>query len=232
MEIENTEEALPEECLRNLISLRTLCLCKCPLPQGMRYLTALQRLTVWRSEVVISNDWVEMEWQGLRTLLSLHFFDLPKLKSQISVKNQLIVQLFFLRIVEVEEKELKGAGAEPLPDSRRGLCIHGWEIETCKLSILTSSKLQLWEEKLQTSHLQEMLAGSKRHYVQLRSLQQQIKWKFRRLLSCTFILPAFYNNMWLSQVIHQWSTRQKVESKYRAPCIGDVVLLISKYIEI
>ncbi|KAM4082598.1 hypothetical protein ACJW30_11G187000 [Castanea mollissima] len=25
--------------------------------------------------------------------------------------------------------------------------------------------------------------------------------------------PAFYNNMWLSQVIHQWSTRQEVESK-------------------
>ena len=28
------------------------------------------------------------------------------------------------------------------------------------------------------------------------------------------------------------STRQEVESKYRAQCIGDVVLLISKYIEI
>ena len=68
MNIENTEEALPEECLRNLISLRTLTLYKCPLPQGMRYLTALQHLNVWESEVVdISNDWDEMEWQGLRT---------------------------------------------------------------------------------------------------------------------------------------------------------------------
>ena len=28
------------------------------------------------------------------------------------------------------------------------------------------------------------------------------------------------------------STRQEVKSKYRAPCIGDVVLLISMYIEI
>ncbi|XP_030962680.1 putative disease resistance protein RGA4 isoform X1 [Quercus lobata] len=82
IEIENTEEALPEECLPNLISLRTLYLVKCPLPQGIRYLTALQDLNVWKSEVVdLSNDWDEMEWQGLTTLLSLHFYDLPKLVS-------------------------------------------------------------------------------------------------------------------------------------------------------
>ena len=57
MDIENTEEALPEECLPNLISLRTLTLYKCPLPQGMQYLTALQELTIADSEVVdISND--------------------------------------------------------------------------------------------------------------------------------------------------------------------------------
>ena len=62
IEIEDTKEALPEECLPNLISLRTLYLEKCPLPQGMRYLTALQHLNVWFSEVVdISNDWDEME---------------------------------------------------------------------------------------------------------------------------------------------------------------------------
>ncbi|KAK4591723.1 hypothetical protein RGQ29_016240 [Quercus rubra] len=82
MWIKDTEEALPEECLPNLISLRTLYLVQCPLPQGMRYLTALQELDVWKSEVVdISNDWDEMEWQGLRTLLSLHFYKLPKLVS-------------------------------------------------------------------------------------------------------------------------------------------------------
>ena len=78
MNIENTEEALPEECLPNLISLRTLWLDKCPLPQGIRYLTALQHLYVWNSEVV---DWDEMEWQGLRSLLSLEFYELPKLVS-------------------------------------------------------------------------------------------------------------------------------------------------------
>ena len=47
LEIHDMDEALPEELLRNLISLRTLFLEKCPLPpQGMRYLTALQSLNV------------------------------------------------------------------------------------------------------------------------------------------------------------------------------------------
>ncbi|XP_065635041.1 disease resistance protein RGA2 [Quercus suber] len=82
MWIKETEEALPEEWLRNLISLRTLYLDKCPLPQGIRYLTALQHLEVKFSEVVdLVNDWDEMEWQGLRTLLSLQFYKLPKLVS-------------------------------------------------------------------------------------------------------------------------------------------------------
>ena len=55
----------------------------------------------------------------------------------------IFLKLFFLWIVEVEEKELKAVGSEPLPNGRRGLRIHGWEIETRKLSILTSSNLQL-----------------------------------------------------------------------------------------
>nr|POE81592.1 hypothetical protein CFP56_18738 [Quercus suber] len=88
MFIQQLEEALPEEFLRNLISLRTLHLNKCPLLQGMRYLTALQHLNVGKSEVVdISNDWDEMEWQGLRTLLSLQFYNLPKL--EILKKSQM-----------------------------------------------------------------------------------------------------------------------------------------------
>ncbi|KAF7126716.1 hypothetical protein RHSIM_Rhsim11G0157800 [Rhododendron simsii] len=46
---------------------------------------------------------------------------------------------------EVDEKELKAAGAELLPDGRRGLRLHGWEIE--------------WEQKLQSSHFPEMVFG-------------------------------------------------------------------------
>ncbi|XP_010547972.1 PREDICTED: TIP41-like protein [Tarenaya hassleriana] len=61
--------------------------------------------------------------------------------------------------VEVNEETLKSAGAEILPDGRRGLRIHGWEIESLRGSILNSLALQQWEEKLQTSHLPEMVFG-------------------------------------------------------------------------
>ncbi|BFG41969.1 hypothetical protein CerSpe_282430 [Prunus speciosa] len=61
--------------------------------------------------------------------------------------------------VEVDEKELKAAGAEPLTDGRHGLRIHGWEIESRKRSILKSSTLELWEKKLETYHMPEMVFG-------------------------------------------------------------------------
>ncbi|KAJ8768946.1 hypothetical protein K2173_023941 [Erythroxylum novogranatense] len=61
--------------------------------------------------------------------------------------------------LEIDQKELKAAGAELSTDGRRGLRIHGWEIFSSNLSILNSSSLQQWEEKLQTSHLPEMVFG-------------------------------------------------------------------------
>ncbi|XP_047977860.1 TIP41-like protein isoform X2 [Salvia hispanica] len=60
---------------------------------------------------------------------------------------------------ESDERELKVAGALPLDGGRVGFLIHGWEIETTKRSILNSSHLQQWEEKLQTTHLPEMVFG-------------------------------------------------------------------------
>ncbi|GLT76688.1 hypothetical protein SLA2020_483330 [Shorea laevis] len=61
--------------------------------------------------------------------------------------------------VEVDDKDLKAAGAELLTDGLRGLRIHGWEIESRNNSILNSSSSQQWEQKLQTSHLPEMVFG-------------------------------------------------------------------------
>lgn len=61
--------------------------------------------------------------------------------------------------VEVDENDLKAAGAELLPGGRHGIRIQGWEVESLKRSILSSSTLQLWEEKLQTSHFPEMIFG-------------------------------------------------------------------------
>ncbi|CAN0905927.1 TIP41-like protein [Linum grandiflorum] len=60
---------------------------------------------------------------------------------------------------EVDEKDLKAAGAELLTDGLRGLRIHGWEIVSKTGSILNSSAVEQWEEKLQTSHLPEMVFG-------------------------------------------------------------------------
>ncbi|GMH23611.1 hypothetical protein Nepgr_025454 [Nepenthes gracilis] len=62
--------------------------------------------------------------------------------------------------VEVDENELKNFGAELLTDGRFGLRIRGWEIEAVKQSILKSLDLHQWEEKLQTSHLPEMIFGN------------------------------------------------------------------------
>lgn len=39
---------------------------------------------------------------------------------------------------EVNEGDLKAAGAELLPEGRSGLRIHGWEIESRKFPILNS----------------------------------------------------------------------------------------------
>nr|UVK35481.1 TIP41-like family protein [Gleditsia microphylla] len=62
--------------------------------------------------------------------------------------------------VKVDENDLKAAGAELFSDDvRHGIRIHGWEIETRKRSILKSSTVDEWEQKLQTSHLPEMVFG-------------------------------------------------------------------------
>ncbi|XP_050364636.1 TIP41-like protein isoform X2 [Argentina anserina] len=64
-----------------------------------------------------------------------------------------------MEVVEVDEKELKAAGATRFSDGRHGIRIHGWDIETRKRSILNSSTRELWEKKLETCHLPEMVFG-------------------------------------------------------------------------
>ncbi|KAJ0443129.1 putative TIP41-like protein [Helianthus annuus] len=81
---------------------------------------------------------------------------------------------------EADEKEVKAAGAELLPDGRRGLRIHGWEIESTNRSCLTSLNLQSWEEKLETSHLPEMIfVGWKNEPLPPVEVPAAAQWKFR-----------------------------------------------------
>ncbi|XP_031384141.1 TIP41-like protein isoform X1 [Punica granatum] len=62
--------------------------------------------------------------------------------------------------IVVDENNLKAAGAQPLEDGRCGLRINEWEIESRKRSILNSSSLLEWEQKLGTSHMPEMIFGN------------------------------------------------------------------------
>lgn len=50
--------------------------------------------------------------------------------------------------VEVDDKDLKAAGAEILTDGRHGLRIHGWEIVSCNGAILNSSSLITYSPSL------------------------------------------------------------------------------------
>ena len=179
MYIENTEEALPEECLPNLISLRTLYLHKCPLPQGIRYLTALQQLYVWKSEVVdLPNDWDEMEWQGLRTLLSLDFFRLPKLVSlpmglqyvsslqnlQISQCHSLIaIPEWICKLISLQSLQIRYCpNLESLPEGIGALTsLQTLEIEDCPI-LLKRCKKQIGEDWHKISHIPNLIGDLSR----------------------------------------------------------------------
>lgn len=45
--------------------------------------------------------------------------------------------------VEIDENDLKAAGAELLADGRHGIRVHGWEVHSLKSSILNSPTLKL-----------------------------------------------------------------------------------------
>ncbi|XP_059439396.1 putative disease resistance protein RGA3 [Corylus avellana] len=79
-------ETLPEDLLKNLTSLQSLKIRNChrlnSLSTGIQHLTALQDLELYNcDELELANDEDGMQWQGLKSLLSLEFSKLPKLVS-------------------------------------------------------------------------------------------------------------------------------------------------------
>jgi hypothetical protein len=79
-------ETLPEEGLKKLTSLKSLMIRGCnrlnSLSPGIQHLAALQDLELYDCpELEVANVEDEMQWQGLKSLLSLKFLGLPKLVS-------------------------------------------------------------------------------------------------------------------------------------------------------
>jgi hypothetical protein len=79
-------ETLPEDWLKNLTSLESLNIWRCnrlnSLSPAIQHLTALQELELCSClELELANDEDGMQWQGLKSLLSLEFSQLPKLVS-------------------------------------------------------------------------------------------------------------------------------------------------------
>ncbi|XP_042954715.1 putative disease resistance protein RGA3 [Carya illinoinensis] len=79
-------ETLPEDGLQNLISLQYLTITYCPklksLSQGVQYLTALQNLELTDCPLLdLGNDEHQMQWKGLKSLISLEFQIIPKMVS-------------------------------------------------------------------------------------------------------------------------------------------------------
>uniref|UniRef100_A0A0E0KJA8 TIP41-like protein n=1 Tax=Oryza punctata TaxID=4537 RepID=A0A0E0KJA8_ORYPU len=72
--------------------------------------------------------------------------------------------------------ELKAAGAEAIPG---GVRVKGWVIQTHKGPILNSASLQLFEDKLQTTHLPEMVFGES--FLSLQHAQTGIRLNFNPL---------------------------------------------------
>jgi Leucine-rich repeat (LRR) protein len=79
-------ETLPEEWLKNLTFLKSLMIRRCnrlnSFFPGIQHLAALQDLVLLECpELELANVEDEMQWQGLKSLLSLEFSRLPKLVS-------------------------------------------------------------------------------------------------------------------------------------------------------
>ena len=141
----------------------------------MQYLTALQYLLVGNSEVVdLSNDWDEMEWKGLRTLLSLAFCQLPKLVSlpmglqyvnslqilQISECPSLIaIPEWICKLISLQSLEIWGCpNLESLPEGIGALTsLQTLDIGRCPI-LRKRCKKQIGEDWHKISHIPN-LAG-------------------------------------------------------------------------
>ena len=170
-------ETLQEEWLENLISLESLVIWDChrlkSLSQGIQHLTALQDLVLHDCrELDLANDEDGMEWQGLKSLLSLEFTDLPKLVS-LPLGLQHCTTLQNLAISNCESlkaipewiynctslqvfKIWKCSSLSSLPEGMRSLMsLRRLEIQTCPI-LLRRCEREIGEDWPKIAHIPEL----------------------------------------------------------------------------